>query len=306
MLRTLCALLALSTVASDITLTFGAAALGGSELLGLSVPTANVLGPTLVAVKAFLAPSTVATAAATSSAAVSIPVLAATSSVAASSASIPVLAATSTVTASGAAGSTGMIPYILGGAATLTKGAVTVVFSKVVVAGVVIAGTAYVVGPRIIDDQNAYLCTGNGAPTLLESLSFIPVVHISFCSYAFSTMHILHGSAQYSTKIEGESRDGIEAEITFTMTLSSDNIKAHALQLYKKYHSTDNLYEDMFRPIAKHAARIYFQDHDIQDIKGDLTDKMFSSLSTDLKKTSYELVHLSVIGGYRKSSSLRG
>ena len=297
MLRTLCSLLALSTVASEITLTFG-----GAELLGLSVPTVNVLGPTLTAVKTFLAPAvSVPIAAAAAPAVIPIAAAAAPAVIAATSG-----ATTAVTTGVVAAETTGVLSNLYGGAAALTKGAVSVIFSKVVVAGVVITGTiVYVTGPRIIDSQNAYLCTGNGAPTLLEPLSFVPLVHISFCSYAFSAMHVLDGSAQYNTKIEGESRDGIEAEITFTMTLFSDNIKAHAVQLYKKYHSTDHLYEDMFRPIAKHAARIYFQNHDFHELKGDLTDKMFSSLSTDLKKTSYELVHLSVIGGYRKSSSLQ-
>jgi hypothetical protein len=118
-------------------------------------------------------------------------------------------------------------------------------------------------------------------------------------------MHILSGSVQLEFKILGESRDGIESEITFAMTLSSDNIKAHALQLFKKYHSSTNLYTDMFEPIVKHTARLYFQDNDFPEVKGDLTNKVRSSLTGGLRSTSYQLIHLSVIGGY-PSKSLSG
>jgi len=292
MIRALSVLLMLSTVASDVTLTFAATAAGATHLASVTAPTLPAITGALAAATNFLAPVVIPIAAAPAA-----PVVAAAAAGPAAAAAAAPAAAAAALVVPAAAG-TGIVAKFGAAVLATAKGAVSIVFSKVVIAGAVIGGTVYVVGPRIIDDHNAYLCTGNGAPVLLEPISWIPMVYMSTCSYAFNTMHILHGSVQLEFKIVGESRDGIEAMITFTMTLSSENIKAHALQLYRKYHSSDNLYNDMVHPIVKHAARLFFQTHDFHELKGDLTKPFFDELSKALTPTSYELAHLSVIGGY--------
>lgn len=302
MIRTLSVLLMLTTVASDVTLTFAATAAGATHLASVTAPTLPAITGALAAATNFLAPVVIPIAAAPAAAPVVAAVAAAPVVAAAAAPAVAAAGATALVVPVG----TGVVAKFGAAVVATAKGAITLVSYKLIVGGVVVGGTIYVFGPRIIDDRNAYLCTGNGAPTLLTPIPLINyIVDMSFCSYAFSSMHIMHGTVQKEYKINGNSLDGVDTQMTFTMTLSSENIKAHALRLYKNYQTTNDIFYDMIYPMIRGAARIVFQNHNFHELKGDLTSKFQSTLSQELAPTSYQIIHLSVIGGYPGRKSLR-
>ena len=92
---------------------------------------------------------------------------------------------------------------------------------------------------------------------------------------------------------------GIPSEIHFTMTLYSKNIKTHAVSLYKTYHSTNNLYDDMIRPAVVHVARMAFTTVKFSNDAVDLSAKLAEDLRQRLVDTSYSMIQLSAIGHHQ-------